>query len=94
MTGLKIMLQHGHLLAMALSDTEARAIIKDWQSETYAIRNKAYIGGITPHGVEWAVKLEDIVAMHTFDVKELQGPQAPPGVSLSGLNLFGQSGRN
>jgi len=87
--GIKFMLRDGHFLAMILPETEVRQIVQNWQAETYKLLGKAFIGGTTAEGV-WALRIEDVVGMHSFDPSQVQSSQAVPGFSqsTSGLKTF------
>lgn len=89
--GLKIMLNDGaQYISTVLPKIDADEIIQRWESGWYKIKNQTVLGRIDA-GVRWAVRIDDIRAMHTFPVEMLreaiqQGGNTTPWRGGSGLN--------
>ena len=82
--GLNIMLSNGQSMSLLLPEHEAKAIVDGWRQKTL----KDLIGGNTVDGVDWAVRSESIIAVHTFPLERLQ-QQVPQQAAAGPLRLGG-----
>lgn len=79
--GLRFILEGSHFLQLVMPENEARKIVKNWRERDPRFLEAGVLGSDTPD-LCWAVRLDKIQAMHTFDPRFLESPQAlPPAVS-------------
>jgi hypothetical protein len=92
--GLNIFLSGSQSIALLLTENEALKIVKDWQSNYYHIKGISMIGGITTDGVQWAVKIDSISGMHTFDIEKLRQQQGGIATKYDPNKPWNRSGIN
>ncbi len=83
--GLNVMLRSQSPLHLLLQKEEAERILEDWQSSAAKLRNQLTLYGVTADNVRWAVRVDDVIGMHTFDPRRMQQPQIPGGTNVPHL---------
>lgn len=90
--GLKILLKEAAsgFMIVVMEAEKAKKIVRDWLSGQFKIKGVNRIGDAEhPAGGAWAVDLDSVSGMHTFDVTELQ-QQGRPGSQMGGPLMPGQ----
>lgn len=82
-TAVKFLTKTGHFFAAAMPEAEARALIKNWASKEYKLRDRPRIVGADG---AWAIDLDDVQFLHLDALQVVQQPQQqlqpygqPPG---------------
>jgi hypothetical protein len=70
--GIRFLLSYNHFMQMIITKERADEIITKWKSGHYNLQRVNYVTGQDVHGVEWAIKIEHILAIHTFDPMEIE----------------------
>lgn len=85
LVGVKILLEHGHFMAWAMREPQARQLVTLWSSGQLAIKGHTTIDHNqfpAETGEPWAVRLDQIIGIHFFDLQAMvqaqQQGQAPP----------------
>lgn len=68
MVGLRIHLEGGHIVAVAVTDSEARKVINARYGDTV----QYFTGTCLGTGISWSVRSDKIVAAHSFDWEATQ----------------------
>ena len=69
--GIKFLLRHGHYFAHVVADQQARQLVQSWLDGKLA----PMIAGES-QGYPWCIRTEDIIAIHTFDLNQVQQQQS------------------
>lgn len=88
--GLKLILNSGNYIIAILPQKEAMDIAGKWQSRYYQLKGEQIIGGdaCPPDQGAWAVRVDQIAALHTFDIPTA-APPGMPAQMVSGIRIGG-----
>lgn len=73
-TGLKFVLKNGAFIIAVVTKDEATTIIQNWMNSYYSLKDIKIIGNTNPppNGWAWAVQLDEVQAVHTFTLEQMQ----------------------
>lgn len=73
--GIRFVLTGGAFINAILCESDAKGIMRGWKLGEFVIKGKTIIGSDDyqkPQKDDWAVRVEDIMAIHTFDWVQYQ----------------------
>lgn len=78
--GLRFLLEGSQFLNVVVPVNEAQSMINGWASGEYKRQGQKTLGGqLAPGQGGWALQIDHIKGMHTFDLEPApQGPVPPP----------------
>jgi hypothetical protein len=75
--GLRFLLTYGSFINIPFNVNEAREVIDKWASGWYKLKGHDFLTGCDPvAGVRYAIRISEIIAIHTIDLNQQQ-PQNP-----------------
>ena len=78
--GIRFILSNGAFINALLTESDGRVLIRSWKSGEFILKGKLIIGSddyTKFQKDDWAVKVDTIMAIHTFDLTQ-QMQQAQP----------------
>jgi hypothetical protein len=86
LVGLKFILAHQIYLIASMPKNEAELIMHQWKSGAHKLKDIQVISGYCTIGkMDWALRISDIMGMHTVEL--IEEPQTQPQLTHSGLVL-------
>lgn len=80
--GVKVMLAHGHFLALVFPEAQARQLLQAWVSGHLLLKGRPTISHEdfpAEPGSGWGCRVGDIVGMHLFSLEKVQQQQQQQG---------------